>query len=299
MFGWLKKLDKKIDSYVEDKKIDVDQRVDYRLIELDKVLEDKLNELELSQKVQLSEHAAKLENHCNLSLELAKESYAQKNDQFDTFIEDACQRLKGEFEEECKTSNIKEELAKLFKEYVTDIVFTTKPFIISNEAELDNYVLRLIKTVAFSEITPIITKSKYTKSEFKVTAKAEANGLMIHDILELGAKLGSDMVFIDRVSDNGFDYENSDYTGKKINIHVIMNATYYKVLGDMVTGNIAPKGKTMLGNEEVILGVNSDLESVPNNEVFELELEDGDVRPQEVEEKDGLICLDTFKEEGE
>ena len=33
--------------------------------------------------------------------------------------------------------------------------------------------------------------------------------------------------------------------------------------------------------------INSYLENVPNDEVFELELEDG------------LMCLDTFKEEGE
>ena len=218
MFKWL---NKRISDYFDKRRSEVDAEIEERLAEIEKHF-----------KKQLKESKEKLDSHCNLYLEMSKESHRKKREELDQFIETASERLKNSFTEECEGQDLKKMLHDCFTEYASGIDFSLRPRLTEDESDVKSYKWELVKTASFSKEERFSGGQGDNKGEFINQSTRNLYLKVIDEALDVGAKLGSDVMFAEIHTSEATDYDTYSYGGKRISIQLLVNVDYYKFNGD-------------------------------------------------------------------
>ena len=217
MFAWL---DNTINAYFEKRSLEVDREV-----------REKMDAMEATLNAKISEAQSKLESHCNLHFEMSKEKYEKKREEFSRFAEDACERLKNNFTEECGKQDLKKLLQECFDKYASGIDFSLRPRIVDNRANLTHSNFQLIKTTSFSKQKEFFGGRGVNKELFIESCLNEVKTIMIEEALDIGAKLGSDIMLPEIHSSEATNFQSMNYGDKSLTVSTIINVDYYKSNG--------------------------------------------------------------------
>jgi len=252
MFKW-------IDSFFEDResKKKVGSNVQKRIDEVEDAFEIRLNEVEARYKSLLSDYQSKLETYCNLHFEMSKEKYEKKREEFDTFIDDACERIKGEFTKDCSKQDLKKMIQGCFNSYIGEIDFAIRPRLVEDREELNGYVLSMIKTTAFSRRKKFNGGNGINRGDFTENSINSLYHELIEEGLELGAKLGTDIMHVEVERTDTSEYKASSYGAKVITINTVLNFTFYNVERTLTHEEQSNPGQD---TEDMILGTYDGLE---------------------------------------
>ena len=239
MFKWL---DEIINEYFEKREAkNLGSHVKGHAKQLESAFQVKLNEVEAKYQQLLSEYQSKLETHCNLHFEMSKEKYEAKRQEFDQFIDDACERIKKQFSNDCSKQDLKGMIKDCFKSYVGEIDFAIRPRLVESVSDFESYPTSMIKTTAFSKKKEYSGGSGSNRVDFTESCRKLAHQELIEEGLELGAKLGADILFAETQQTDFSKYQTLNYGGKKITVSIILNFTFYNITGDGSQGAMPPQ----------------------------------------------------------